>query len=202
MKIVGLLGGIASGKSAVAQLLADHGARVLNADRLGHEVLEEAVVREALRQHWGAAAFAADGSVDRRRIAGWVFAAPPAGPLELAFLEQLTHPRIGQRIEMELRAWRDAREVRVAVLDAALLLKAGWDRWCDEIIYVDAPLETRIERAKTRGWSEREFAARESAQTPCEEKRRRATRVLTNAGTLDDLRRQVEEFWRQLNKST
>lgn len=196
--IVGLVGGVASGKSLVAQRLAEHGARVLDVDRLGHEVLTEPEVIACLTARWGGQILTDGGAIDRARVARRVFAPAPDGPPELEFLEQTTHPRIGARIDAQIATWLRESSDAPIVLDAALLLKAGWDRRCDQVIYVDSPVERRRDRAVARGWSEREFASREAAQGPMEEKRRRATWVVDNSGTATELAEQVERFWREV----
>jgi dephospho-CoA kinase len=100
MKTIGLVGGVASGKSLVAQMLVELGAGLLDADRTGHAVLaEDAEVREALRQRWGEAVFAADGSVDRSAVSQRVFAAGDEVERERSFLERVLHPRIRQRLD-------------------------------------------------------------------------------------------------------
>lgn len=176
-------------------MLAQHGAEVLNVDQVGHEVLTDSDVQAALRQRWGSSVFGPDGAVDRARVAGIVFAGDESGSRELEFLEQTTHPGIGRRIAARLDVLKRAGRTPVAVLDAALLIKAGWDRWCDWIVYVEAPVEQRLDRAKARGWDERQFAARESAQGPLEVKRRRACWMLDNSGTVADLAAQVDRLW-------
>ena len=98
MKILGLLGGVASGKSLVSRQLAERGAVVLDADRAGHEALRLPSIEEAARRRWGDAIFGPDGHIDRSRLAKIVFAPPPEGPKERIFLEALTHPEIGRRL--------------------------------------------------------------------------------------------------------
>jgi dephospho-CoA kinase len=100
------------------------------------------------------------------------------------------------RVEMDRRRNEGAR---VVVVDAALMFKAGWDRYCDQVVFVDSPREARLQRALQRGWSEADFAAREAAQLPVAEKRQRADVVWDNSGSPEDLRRQVEGFWESLN---
>lgn len=190
MKVVGLLGGVASGKSTVARLLAEAGAGVLDADRAGHEVLSLPDVRQAARSRWGESVFDADGQIDRARLAGIVFAPPPDGPLERQFLEELTHPRIG-RVLLKQADELAAGACRVAVLDAPLLLEAGWDRLCNTLVFVDVPRELRLARALERGWSSPEFEARERAQIAVETKRSRADLIIENSGDLEETRRQV-----------
>ena len=104
MKILGLLGGVASGKSLVARQLAELGAVVLDADRAGHEALRLPSVEEAARRRWGDAVFGPDGHIDRSRLAKIVFAPPPDGPKERKYLEKLTHPEIGRRLAAQAEA--------------------------------------------------------------------------------------------------
>jgi len=195
MKTIGLVGGVASGKSRVARMLSDLGAGVLDADRAGHDVLEtNAEVRDAIRQHWGPAVLTADGRVNRQAVARRVFAEGEQAAEDRFFLEGLLHPLIRERLEAFGR--RFAVEGRPAVvLDAPLLLEAGWGSMCDVIAMVEAPREVRVERGRLRGWTEAEFERREAAQWTVDEKRRHARVVLPNAGSEDDLRRTVEKFW-------
>jgi dephospho-CoA kinase len=195
--VIGLLGGVASGKSLVAAQLEKLGAMLLDADRVGHDVLREAEVKVALRQRWGERVFGADGEVVRPAVGRIVFADSPDGPRELQFLEQVTHPRIAERLQRQIAEAAAAGAPAVA-LDAAVMLKGGWDRLCDTVWFVDAPRAARIERAGQRGWSEAQFAAREAAQESLEEKRRRANAVIDNSGSPDGTARQVRALWQQV----
>ena len=202
MKVIGIVGGIASGKSLVTESLRELGACVLDADRIGHEVLREGEVRTAVRNRWGDAVFDADGEVDRRAVARIVFTKSPAGKRELAFLEALVHPWIGQRLQEQIRELAE-QGCPAVVLDAALMIKAGWDRYCDFVIFVDTPKEQRLERARTRGWSEEEFDAREDAQESLDRKRNRADLVIDNAGSPQRTVAQVQRLWdSHLNRSS
>ncbi len=201
MKTIGLLGGIASGKSLVAKKLAEQGAVVLDADRAGHEVLLIPRVKDAIRQRFGASVFesAGDGAgeVDRKKLASVVFANSDAGRRDLEFLEKVTHPEIARRLEEQIQAF-SRQGAKISVLDAPVMLKAGWDRFCDQIWFIDAPFEMRLARAKTRGWSEEEFRARELAQEPIERKRELADLVLDNSADMEYTQRQIERYWRLL----
>lgn len=198
MIVIGVVGGIGSGKSLVSQQLEELGAEVLQADRLGHDVLREPAVRDALRGRWGETVLDAEGEIDRKKVAGIVFAAPPAGPEELAFLEQVTHPRIAARMRQTIaQAVRPAGPAML-VLDAALLLEAGWDMLCDKLLFVDAPRTVRLDRAGRRGWTQAEFDAREAAQMPLADKRARADFVIDNASTPEHTRRQLNRIWQSL----
>jgi dephospho-CoA kinase len=198
MVVIGVTGGIASGKSRVSYQLGVLGAEVVSADEIGHAVLHDPEVRAALAQRWGSGILDGSGAVRRSVVAERVFAPPPDGPHELAFLEQWTHPRIAARLDERLRAAAQEGGERTVVLDAAVLYKAGWDVFCDIIIFVDADAGIRAVRARQRGWTDEQWRAREAAQTPLAEQRARADVVLDNSGTLEQLTAQVERFWQSL----
>ena len=187
MKILGLTGGIASGKSAVAAELAVMGAVVLDADLAAHEVINQLSVQRELVTRWGAEILAKDGEIDRSAIARRVFSDDPSSRAELDFLEETLHPRIREQFESRL-AELEAAGAEVVVIDAPLLLEAGWEDLCDALIYVDSSRSDRLERAKLRNWTEAEFAKREALQMPIAEKRQRSTHILANSGTLESLR--------------
>lgn len=197
MKTIGLVGGVASGKSLVAKMLIELGAGVLDADRAGHAVLaEDAEVQDALRERWGESVFSSDGTIDRKAIARRVFAASDDALAERRFLEKLVHLKIRDRLKTELsRLASDGYQV--VVLDAALLFEADWATLCDLVVFVDSARETRLKRALTRGWSEAEFDSREAAQWPVDDKRLASDVVLANSGTEADLRAAVRDFWQR-----
>ena len=197
MLTLGLVGGIASGKSVVANCFRDLGAVVLDADRAGHAVLREPDVIAALKARWGDRILDSSGQVSRREVAKIVFAREDA--TERKFLEQLTHPRIQMRLQQELTKVQASNPPpRVVVLDAALLFEAGWEKLCDKVLFVDAPRDLRLERAVSRGWSAEQFAAREAAQMPVDEKRRRSDLLIRNVRTLEDIRNVVRLTWNDL----
>jgi dephospho-CoA kinase len=194
MRIIGLLGGVASGKSLVAQELTRLGAGLLDADRAGHEVLRTEQVERAARQRWGSKVFGPDERIDRAKLARIVFAPPPDGPRERNYLEQLIHPEIGRRLRQRATELAD-EGVTAAVLDAPLLLESGWDRFCSTLVFADAPRELRLARARKRGWSDEDFEAREGVQESLDVKRQRADVIVDNSTSVEDLRAQVERFW-------
>ncbi len=196
-RIVGLLGGIASGKSLVAAQLVALGAGLLDADAAGHEVLRRPDVREAIRLRWGDGVFDAAGQVARPALAKLVFADTPEARADLAHLEQITHPLIGEVLQERAVAMAESGTPLI-VLDAPVMLKAGWDKLCDHLIFVDSPLEVRRERARTRGWSDAEFAAREARQEPVEEKRRLADFTVDNSGSAGGTNLQITRLWPSL----
>lgn len=199
MRIIGLLGGVASGKSTVARLFAELGAGVLDADRAAHEALRQPEIEAALRARWGEAVFGADGRIDRGRVAALVFGDADESARERGFLEQLVHPVAARLIERQAAALA-AEGRKAAVLDAPLLLEAGWDKLCEKLIFVDAPRAARCRRAIARGWSEKEFAARENAQQSLRRKRARADFVIDNSGAPEQTAAQVRALWRVLGE--
>jgi dephospho-CoA kinase len=197
MQIIGLLGGVASGKSFVAEQFRRLGAEVLDADRVGHEVLLLPEVRSAIRKHFGDKVFREDGQVDRKALGRIVFGPQPDGPRELAILEQITHPEIRRRLKSQGERMA-ADGVPAAILDAPVMLKSGWDEICSAIVFVDVPDNVRRERASARGWTNEEFAAREAAQESLEVKRRRADFVIDNSATAGYTQEQIERLWHSL----
>ena len=201
MYVIGIVGGVASGKSLVARQLSDLGAVVLEADRIGHEVLRLESVEAAARDRWGETIFGPDGRVDRSRLAKIVFARPVDGDTqrrahqEREYLEKITHPEIGRLVRQQLDRLAAGGQ-KLAVLDAPLLTEAGWDKFCDTIIFVDAPRAVRLARAKSRGWSEEDFAAREDAQDSLKFKRERADVIIDNSQSVESTKAQIER-WRQ-----
>lgn len=200
MKILGLLGGVASGKSTVAEMFRNLGAAVLDADRAGHEVLRMPAVRAAVGGRWGKEVIGPDGEIDRSALARIVFAPPPNGPRELAELERITHPEIRKRLQAEADELA-RRKTPLVVLDAPVMLKAGWDQLCDAIAFVDCPADQRLTRATARGWNAEEFRRREASQEPVEEKRGLADFVLDNSRDVSYIQKQVERCWQTFVKA-
>lgn len=207
--VIGVTGGVASGKSFVARQFAEWGAAVIDVDRLGHEVLRLPEIEAAARQRWGDEVFSTQGQIDRRRVAEKVFASTPEGREELRYLENLLHPRIREFLDGRVKQLLSRSDVSGVVIDAPLLVEAGWNEFCDRIVFVEAPRAVRLARALGRGWSEREFAARESRQASCEVKRRLADVVIDNATNdnalndkagPDSTRAQSERAWQLLSR--
>lgn len=180
--VIGLAGGVGSGKSAVASVLASAGCVVSDSDRDAASVLADPAVVETLRSWWGDDVVGPDGAVDRSAIAARVFEDAAARRR----LESLVHPRVhGLRAARFADAPEDAAAL---VIDAPLLFEAGLADSCDAVFFVDAPRESRLARvAAHRGWDEPELVRREAAQLSIEEKRRRSTCVIENDAGLAEL---------------
>lgn len=187
-KIIGLIGGIGSGKSLVASEFARQGAYLINGDALGHEALRQPDIKAQVIARWGQGIQKEDGEIDRRKVAGIVF----ADLNELRALEALVFPWIKRRIGEEIARAQADPHVPFILLDAAVMLEAGWDGPCDHLVFVDTPAEVRFERlARQRGWKMEEVIARESAQMPLGEKRNRADAMVQNSGPPEQVAPQV-----------
>lgn len=197
MQIIGLLGGVASGKSFVAEQFRRLGALVLNADQMGHEVLLQPEIRMAIRNHFGEKVFGEDGQVDRKALGRIVFGSSPDGPRELELLERITHPKIRERLVAQVERMA-ADGVPAAILDAPVMLKSGWDEICTAVVFIEAPEDMRRRRALARGWTSDEFAAREASQESLEVKRRRSDFVIDNSGRAEYTQAQIERLWQSL----
>ena len=187
--MVGLIGAMGGGKSRVAEILSGHAARVVSGDRFGHEALAQPAIKDELIRRWGTRVLDKNGEIDRRSVAKIVF----ADRKERGALEALSFPWIERRIKEEIAAAQTDTDVAVVVLDAAIMLEAGWDKYCDRIVYVHAPRPKRLRRLmEERGWTEAELEAREAAQMPLAERISRADDVVDNSGSLERTSRQVE----------
>jgi dephospho-CoA kinase len=190
LKVLGLTGGIGSGKSTVARLIADLGVPVLDADQLAREVVEPG--RPALAEVAAAwpQAIGPDGRVDRKRLAGIIF----ADAAQRVRLEAITHPRI-QALSDERLAELAVKGHALAVYEASLLVESGRYKDFDGLVVVTASPETQLERILARGdLTEAEAQARIDAQLPLLAKVRVATHLIDNDGELEATKEQVERL--------
>lgn len=193
--VVGLAGGIGSGKSAVARLLEEMGAGLIDSDAVSRAEMENREVLEQLVAWWGSDILRSDGRVDRAAVARIVF----DRPAERSRLEGLLHPRIESRRQADMARFAAVPEVHFIVIDAPLLYEVGLERACDRVIFVDAEPAVRLERVRAnRGWSAEELARREASQMPLSAKRARADFVVENNSDIAALRAQVAAIVRQL----
>jgi len=186
--VIGMAGGIGSGKSEVARLLGEMGCVVSHSDEDVREVLMRPEVRETLVEWWGKEILDAAGAVDRRAVARIVF----SDEAQRRRLEGFVHPLVDAKRK---KYWADAAaegSVAAFVIDAPLLFEAGLDRRCDAVIFVEAPESTRQERVRAgRGWDAGELKRREKNQWPLELKRERSDHLIINDGDVADLQRRV-----------
>lgn len=192
--VIGLVGGIGSGKSTAARLLAARGGLVINADALGHDALEQPDIRQSVLHQWGERAnlLRPDGRIDRRALGRVVF----ENSSDRHALEAIVFPYIRVRAEAALVAAQADPAVRYVVLDAAVMLEAGWDGVCDKVVYVDAPRPVRLARVAARSnWTDADLSAREAAQWPAVRKMAAADAVVVNDAGPEELGRQLDELF-------
>lgn len=195
--VVGIVGGIGSGKSAVARWVATQAnVHVIDADRLGHDSLMASHVKASLRLAFGDSIFDAQGDVQRGALARRVFGDTEEHRAARHMLEQIVHPEIERRIVDEIGHAAGVGSEAV-LLDAAVLLEAGWQRQCDAVVFVDTPDDVRLSRVQQRsGWTAEELHRREASQLSLSEKRKHSDAVVSNAGEVSDGGQQLLNFLR------
>jgi len=198
MLIVGLTGGIASGKSTIASMLIEQGAALIDADKIGHEVLEKGgEVWKDLIETFGEDILAEDGTIDRRKLGGKVF----GNPDNLAKLNAISHPRMRTRILQRFDEYRANKTHDIVVFDAAILYEVGWDTGCDEVWVVYVPEEVAVKRLEVRnGMTEEQAQARIRSQMPIDEKRARANVVIENDRPLEEVAKEVSALYAEALK--
>lgn len=198
MLLVGLTGGIGSGKSTVARMLADRGAVVFDADELARRAVDPGTPGQlAVIQRFGPGVLSPDGSIDRQELGRLVF----RDDLARRDLEAVVHPEVFRLLNEGLDPYRETD--RVAVFDAPLIVEAGFHEACDVLVVVTAPADTRISRIVGQGrLTEQQARARITAQASDEEKERLADFVIRNDGDVGDLERVVEVVWQELRSRT
>jgi dephospho-CoA kinase len=193
--VIGIVGGLAAGKSTVARLLGKRGAVVIDADRLGHGALELPRVKEKLIAEFGAHIVDEEGQIDRASLAEEAF----RNQEQTDNLNSIVHPPVIRQIVADIEAATRLSGVPLIALDAALLVEAGLHReQCDALLYVDAPLRLRKRRAMERGMSEEQFARRTAVQVAPERKKQLSDFTVKNTGTIEELDARVEQLWPEL----
>lgn len=193
--VVGLAGGVGAGKSSVARIMSELGAGVVESDQLGRLEINSPEVKETISHWWGRKVIAADGTVDRKKVASIVF----RDASQRHRLEALLHPRIAVRRADKMAEIDAQPRFKMIVIDTPLLYESDLDLTCDAVVFVDSDIEIRKARSeKLRHWSPRELDRREKAQQSLDMKRARADYICENNSTLADLRKQVERIVTQI----
>lgn len=194
-KVIGLTGGIGSGKSTISQFLKELGAIVIDADKVGHEAFKPNT--EAWREvvaAFGKQVVAASGEIDRQKLGKIVF----GNPESLTRLNQIMHPRMYEMMKAQIEEYR-RQGVKVVVLEAAILIEAKWTSLVDEVWVAVTPEAKILERLeKQRGLEKQQTLARIHAQMPTEERVKHADVVISNDGDFDKLKAKVSELWKKL----
>ena len=193
MLVIGLTGGIGTGKSEVTRLLGALGAVVINADQVGHEAYQpDSESWKEVVKAFGEDILRPNREIDRQKLGAIVFGDPD----QLAQLNRIMHPRMAGIVSERLQSLRD-RGAKVAVVEAALLFEAGWDSLVDEVWATDSPVETVIERLQARnGMSAEEVLKRIDSQMDRSERLNRAQVIVDNGGDIADLESTVDRLWK------
>ncbi|MFC1989522.1 dephospho-CoA kinase [Chloroflexota bacterium] len=196
MKVIGLTGGIGSGKSTVSKCLAELGAVILDADKVGHEAFKSGT--EAWREvvaTFGKQVLTPGGEIDRKKLGEIVFSQPES----LSRLNQIMHPRMYDMMNAQIEEYR-RQGMDVVVLEAAILLEANWTSLVDEVWVTVTPEAMVLDRVKKqRGLAEEETLARIRSQLSSEERVKHADVVISNDGDLDEVMAKVRELWEKLH---
>ncbi|MFB3892993.1 MAG: dephospho-CoA kinase [Phycisphaerae bacterium] len=193
--MIGLVGGIGAGKSTAAAEFVKLGCRLVDGDVIGHELLAAPEVRRLLRRRWGAGIFNPKGQVDRKALAAVVF----GRPRELAALNRIMWPRIRRRMERIIARVRREPAVPAVVMDAAIMIDAGWDELCTHLVFVKAPGRQRAARTQeNRGWDRRTWRGRENSQISLDRKQRRCYFTLDNSSSVSYLAEQVRGLFNRI----
>lgn len=195
--LIGIIGGIASGKSTVAAEFGKLGCAVIDADAIVHELLREDRVRSEIVQLFGPGVLNACGELDRKRLATIVF----ADTSRLSALNKVVHPRVLQRTEELIAQYDEDSHTKAIVLDMPLLVEVGWADRCDRVIFVECDRRRRVERARTKSlMDEREIEIRENSQISLDKKARLADDIVDNNSDFSTLVRQIKEIFSEIMK--
>ncbi|MDF2944576.1 MAG: hypothetical protein K0S01_3434 [Herbinix sp.] len=193
MKVIGITGGIGSGKSLVANILKEkHGAQILNTDAIAREQMEPGGVSyQGVVDYFGSGILEADGSIDRSRLAGIVF----QDKEKLLRLNELTHPKVLTQVKEEISSFRRNGAVPYLVIETALMIESGYDFVCDEVWYVHTPEEERRKRLmKERGYSDEKINSIFESQSKADDFCNKFPKVIENIGDIARLEQQVAQL--------
>lgn len=194
VKVIGITGGIASGKSTVAKMLRSLGASVINADNICHQLINTEEIKNKISKKWGNNIQDKDGKINRRTLGKIVF----ADKGKLLALNKIIHPKVIKRIKSQIAELTVKDKANVIVLDAALLVESNLTNLCDILLYVDAKKHICKKRAqKSRKWPLHETTKREKFQYSMREKREMADITINNNLSKVNTFNQVKDFWNQ-----
>lgn len=189
--VIGLLGGIASGKSTVASEFAKLGCKIVDADRIAHEVLSKEDVRQKVTDLFGKGVLDSSGKINRKALANLVFADAD----KLSSLNKIIHPLVLKRAEELIERYSSQKQAKAIVLDIPLLLEVSWAKRCDKLIFVRCKRSVRLQRAKKMGFDENQIKIREKFQISLDKKARVADNIIDNNSNVSTLVRQVADIF-------
>ena len=190
--IIGILGGVGSGKSTVAAEFAKLGCKVIDADKIAHELLDKKTVQDKIAALFGKNILDSSGKIDRKKLADVVFADAD----KLSSLNKIVHPFVLGRAEELIERYNRQNQVKAIVLDMPLLVEVGWAKRCDKLIFVGCERQLRIDRAKKLGiFGENQLKIRENFQISLDNKANIADNMIDNNSDLSGLAKQVADIF-------
>jgi len=189
--IIGIIGGIGSGKSTVAAELGKLGCKVIDADKIAHELLEKKTVKEKILKYFGPEILNPKGKIDRRKLAGIVF----ADDRKLASLNRVIHPLVFEKTEKLIEKYKSQKKVKAIVLDMPLLVEVGWEKRCDKLIFIDCSQKIRAKRAEKMGFNKNQLKIRENFQISLDKKAKLTDNIIENNSGFSALVRQVADIF-------
>lgn len=193
--VIGIVGGIGAGKSTVAAEFARLGCKIIDADKIAHELLAKKTVREKIIGRFGRFVANPNSKINRRKLAAIVF----ADAEHLSWLNHLLHPLVLRRIERLIGKYKGQKRLRGIVLDMPLLAEVGWVRRCDRVVFVECRPNLRLDRAKKKGiFNKNQLKRRENFQISLDNKLRLADNIINNNSGLAELSRQVADIFSRI----
>jgi len=189
--IIGILGGIGSGKSTVAAEFAKLGCKVIDADKIAHELLDEPAVKAKIVDLFGRAILDSAGIIVREKLAEVVFTDAD----KLSSINEIIHPIVLQRIDMLIKKYNSQNQVKAIILDMPLLVEVGWDKRCNKLIFVNCEKKLRLNRAKKLGFDKNQVKIRENFQISLDNKADLADNTVENNSDFSALARQVTDIF-------
>jgi dephospho-CoA kinase len=189
--VIGILGGIGSGKSTVAAEFAKLGCKVIDADKIAHELLDSKSVKEIIVGLFGKAVLDSSGRIEHKKLAGVVFASGD----KLASLNRVIHPLVLARAEELIEQYNRQNQVKAIVLDMPLLVEVGWVKRCDRLIFIDCKQKIRAERAKKKDFDKNQIKIRENFQISLDNKTTLADNTVENNSDFSVLVRQIADIF-------
>jgi len=189
--IIGIMGGIGSGKSTVAAEFAKLGCKVIDADKIAHELLNRDAIKEKIMAFFGRDVVSTTGNIDRKILGEIVFADYD----KLTMLNRIIHPHVIERVEELIEQYKQQNQTKAIVLDMPLLVEVGWDRRCDKLIFVDCEQKIRAERAKKLGFDKNQLKIRENFQISLDNKLALADNTVENNSDFSAMVRQIADIF-------
>ena len=185
--IIGILGGIGSGKSTAAAEFAKLGCKVIDADKIAHELLEEPSVKEKVVGLFSRSILNPEGKIVREKLAEVVFTDAD----KLSSINEIIHPIVLQRAEKLIKKYNSQKQVKAIILDMPLLVEVGWDKRCNKLIFVNCDQKLRLNRAKKLGFDKNQVKIRENFQISLDNKANLADNTIENNSDFSVLAKQV-----------